>query len=352
MSSPPLPDLDALSADGLKRLVARLLARVAALEEENRRLREENARLEKLPKRPRLAPGGMDRAAGARRRRRTGRGGGRTPPATEERVLTVAAPPGSRRKGYQPYTVQDLVLSSRVVRYRRERWLTPDGRELVAPLPPEVAGHFGPGVVRYVLMQHVQGQVTVEARGQKPRASYGKWAKPLTEGHGKTQCFRHFSVSLRPRSGDAAPACPGFLTRCPDAFGHGESWCSRRGRRPDVRFRGVEAAVEQRARAGRAGGRRAGCAGTAASVRHGRQPSTARRCPATVRAVLPSTTAVRLLVYTAASRGSSDERRLTPIALMWGVMGSRGLPWVVLVDAGRARAGLGAELLLAPGVGA
>src|SRR3954447_23855347 len=52
------------------------------------------------------------------------------------------------------------------------------------------------------------------ARGQKPRASYGKWAKPLTEGHGKTQCFRHFSVSLRPRSGDAAPACPGFLTRC------------------------------------------------------------------------------------------------------------------------------------------
>src|SRR3954471_7808629 len=179
MSSPPLPDLDALSADGLKRLVVQLLARVAALEEENRRLREENARLKKLPKRPRLAPGGMDRAAGARRRRRSGRGGGargagaprrrrpgggggRPPPATEERVLTVAAPPGSRRKGYEPYTVQDLVLSSRVVRYRRERWLTPDGHELVAPLPPEVAGHFGPGVVRYVLMQHVQGQVTVE----------------------------------------------------------------------------------------------------------------------------------------------------------------------------------------------
>src|SRR3954449_9796330 len=162
MSSPPLPDLDALSADGLKRLVAQLLARVAALEEENRRLREENARLKKLPKRPRLAPGGMERGTGARRRRRTGRGGRRTRPATEERMLTVAAPPGSRRKGYEPYTVQDLVLSSRVVRYRRERWLTPDGRELVAPLPPEVAGHFGPGVVRYVLMQHVQGQVTVE----------------------------------------------------------------------------------------------------------------------------------------------------------------------------------------------
>src|SRR3954453_1006577 len=100
---------------------------------------------------PRPPPGG----AGAR-------GGRRPPPAPEERVLTVAAPPGSRRKGYEPYTVQDLVLSSRVVRDRRERWLPPDGRELVAPLPPEVAGHFGPGVVRYILMQHVQGQVTVE----------------------------------------------------------------------------------------------------------------------------------------------------------------------------------------------
>src|SRR5438270_795042 len=107
-------------------------------------------------------PAARDARGGAQRTWSERPGGRRTPPATEERVLTVAAPPGSRRKGYQPYTVQDLVLAPRVVRYRRERWVTPDGRELVAPLPPEVAGHFGPGVVRYVLMQHVQGQVTVE----------------------------------------------------------------------------------------------------------------------------------------------------------------------------------------------
>jgi Transposase IS66 family len=159
------PDLDTRSLDELKRLVARLLARVAALEEENRQLREENARLKALPKRPKLAPGGMDRASGpdrARRRGREGRGGRRTPPVTEERTLTVAPPPGSRRKGYEPYTVQDLVLAPRVIRYRRERWVTPDGREVVAPLPPEVAGHFGPGIVRFALMQHVQGQVTTE----------------------------------------------------------------------------------------------------------------------------------------------------------------------------------------------
>jgi hypothetical protein len=167
--SSSLPDLDALSPDGLKRLVAQLLARMAALEEENRQLRQENARLKDLPKRPKLAPGGIDQACGpdpqaaskaARRLRRKTRRGRRTPPISEERTLTV--PPGSRRKGYERYTVQDLVLSSQVIRYRRERWRTPDGGEIIAPLPPEVAGHFGPGVVRYILMQHIQGQVTVE----------------------------------------------------------------------------------------------------------------------------------------------------------------------------------------------
>jgi hypothetical protein len=170
MSSPP-PDLDALSPDGLKRLVVQLLARMTALEEENRQLRDENARLKDLPKRPKLAPGGMDQARGSdqqaarkatHRLRRKACRGRRTPPVTEQRTLTITAPPGSRRKGYEDYTVQDLVLSSRVVRYRRERWLTPDGCEIVAPLPPEVAGHFGPGVMRYILMQHIQGQVTVE----------------------------------------------------------------------------------------------------------------------------------------------------------------------------------------------
>lgn len=171
MPTPPPIDLDALSLDALKRLVVDLLVRVETLEGENRRLRDELAAAKKVPKRPQLAPGGMDKATdpdkrakekAARRQARKRRGGKRTPPATEERTLTVAVPPGSRRKGYENYTVQDLVLAPRVTRYRRERWVTPDGRTIVAPLPPEITGHFGPGVARFVLMQHAQGQVTAE----------------------------------------------------------------------------------------------------------------------------------------------------------------------------------------------
>lgn len=167
---PPM-ELDALSLDALKELVLELLVRVAAQAEEIGKLRDELASSKKVPKRPKLAPGGMDQAGGpgkrdnpkgTRRSKRKKRGGPRTPPVTEERTLTVAVPPGSRRKGYETYTVQDLVLTARVIRYRRERWVTPDGQEMVAPLPAEVIGHFGPGVVRFVLMQHFQGQVTTE----------------------------------------------------------------------------------------------------------------------------------------------------------------------------------------------
>jgi Transposase IS66 family len=79
----------------------------------------------------------------------------------EERVIAADVPAGSRFKGHKDFLVQDLVLRPHVVRLRRERWLTPDGRTVVAPMPTGVTGHFGPGLRRFVLFQYHQGQVTV-----------------------------------------------------------------------------------------------------------------------------------------------------------------------------------------------
>jgi len=95
------------------------------------------------------------------------------------------SPPGSRRRGFEPFTVQDLILTPQVILFRRERWVTPDGQEITAPLPPEVTGHFGPGIVRFVLMQHIQGQVTVERllaqlKGLGVRISKGQIVTILT----------------------------------------------------------------------------------------------------------------------------------------------------------------------------
>jgi hypothetical protein len=51
----------------------------------------------------------------------------------EEKVVKAVVPPGLRFKEYGSFVVQDLVLRPHIVRCRRERWLTPDGRTVIAP---------------------------------------------------------------------------------------------------------------------------------------------------------------------------------------------------------------------------
>jgi uncharacterized small protein (DUF1192 family) len=161
----PPADPDALSAAELKALVNALLGKVAELERTVAAQREEIARLKGLKSRPAIKPSGMEQATEPKppRDRAGGRGRGKVVPRVvlEERVLQATVPPGSRFQGYQDFLVQDLVLRTEAVRYRRERWLTPAGQLVVAPLPGGVDGHFGPELRRYVLAQYHQGQTTV-----------------------------------------------------------------------------------------------------------------------------------------------------------------------------------------------
>ena len=56
--------------------------------------------------------------------------------------------------------MQDLELRGRAIRYRRERWLTPDGHTVIAALQASVSGHFGAELRRFGLMPCHQGEVT------------------------------------------------------------------------------------------------------------------------------------------------------------------------------------------------
>ena len=159
------PDVDALSPAELKQLVLTLLHENAEQKRVVAELREEVARLKGLKGRPQIKPSGMEngttpKPAGKRTGRR-GRGKATPRVSVEERVLKAEVPVSSRFKGYEDFMVQDLVLRVRVIRYRRERWVTPDGRTVIAPLPPGVTGHFGPELRRFVLAQYHQGQVTL-----------------------------------------------------------------------------------------------------------------------------------------------------------------------------------------------
>jgi hypothetical protein len=144
-------------------------ATITALRAENQALRDEVARLKGLPRRPPSRPSGMERAtepaATGESRKRSGRRRGPKrdrDAVTAERVLKATVPAGSRFKGYEDYLVRELRLAAEVIRYRRERWLTPSGETVVAPLPLGTVGGFGPELRRFVLALHAQGQVTAE----------------------------------------------------------------------------------------------------------------------------------------------------------------------------------------------
>ncbi|MBW4025138.1 MAG: transposase, partial [Proteobacteria bacterium] len=163
---PPRANLSDLSRAELEALLVELLGDVSELKGIVAAQRDEIARLKGLKGRPSIKPSGMENATeparGGKAVKRRGRGKVILRVVTETEILGVAVPPGSKFKGYELYQVQDLVLSARAVCYRRERWLTPDGKTILAPLPSGIRGHFGPELRRFVLMQYHQCQVTVE----------------------------------------------------------------------------------------------------------------------------------------------------------------------------------------------
>src|ERR1700726_1888684 len=164
----PPAGLDGLSHSDLKSLGLKLLEETAELRRTVAAQRDEIARLKGGSGRPNIKPSGMDRGTEPEPPSGGGAGprpkGGKTSRLSihEERTVKVASPPdGSRFKGYANFIVQDLVIRPHVVNFRCERWQTPEGATMTAPLPEGINGHFGPQLRRFVRPQYHQGQVTM-----------------------------------------------------------------------------------------------------------------------------------------------------------------------------------------------
>ncbi len=189
----PLPDIPEAERTPL---VQQLLEIIHLQQERIQQLEDEIARLKGLKTRPRIAPSALETPPRPPRDPKAKRPGSakRAKTAqltiTEETVLRLPdVPQGSVFKGYEDFVVQDLVLKPRVIRYRREHWMTPDGRSLVAPLPAEVlpGSHDGADLICFILHQyhhqHVTQPLLLEQLHQLGiDISAGELSRILTEG--------------------------------------------------------------------------------------------------------------------------------------------------------------------------
>src|ERR1700726_2043014 len=172
-----IPDsLERLTQADLIGVVRELIGEVGRLRAENEKLsgaltkvkaehqgvKGELARLKNLPPRPPQKPSGMDKATdrggsggkSAKGEKSSRRRGSQLDKLTIDATVVVRtkAPAGSRPKGYEEIGVQDLNLSPRVTRYRRERWQTSDGKTIIAELDSGIVGGYGPNLHRFVLV--------------------------------------------------------------------------------------------------------------------------------------------------------------------------------------------------------
>ena len=153
-------------------LVVALLEIIQVLLEQNQELRDEIARLKGEKPKPKIKPSVLEKPSGQKETKDTEgkRPGSAKREKTKKLVIhnTVIieapnVPPGSILNGFEDFTVQGILFQLNNTLYRRERWLTPQGNYIAAPLPEGLKGlgsHFDPTLRSFILSQYYHCHVT------------------------------------------------------------------------------------------------------------------------------------------------------------------------------------------------
>ena len=151
-------------------LVIELLHIVQAQQEDIQHLRDEVARLKGQKGKPKIPPSRLEKDTKQEKRKKK-KGGKR--PGSKKRSKTkdlpihetIPVPPkespaGSARAGRDDWIVQGFEIRLHNVRYRLERWITPEGKLIKGELPKSVHGHFDATLRSFILQQYNHGHVT------------------------------------------------------------------------------------------------------------------------------------------------------------------------------------------------
>lgn len=134
-------------------------------EEKIRTLEDELAKLRKTPKRPKFRPNGMqprNRNQGTKDSSNATALGDDISFAKKETSEIIIAPQnvpaGSRFKGYQSFTVQDISIVAKEITYKLEVWQSSTGEVFRGKIPSELEGqHFGSTLRALTTNLYVQG---------------------------------------------------------------------------------------------------------------------------------------------------------------------------------------------------
>ncbi len=135
-------------------------------------LESELRRLKKQPKKPKIKPSQLDEQtpSGPKQKDTSGKRPGSEkrkkkkdlPIDETKQIKAEGVPRGWKLIGYKPYVVQDVIVRRNNIKYEREIWQSPDGKEqMVAAMPASLKGRsFGASLRRYVISLYNECHVT------------------------------------------------------------------------------------------------------------------------------------------------------------------------------------------------
>ena len=165
---------------------------IALQREQMQVLKDEIARLKGQKGKPKIRPSKLGKEKENRQGKRPGslkrKKTGDLEIHETVKVAPEHIPEGSRFKGYEEFTVQDILMQPHNTKYQLERWVTPTGETLLGKVPEDGRdGHLGLTLRAFVVYQYYHAHVTQPLLWEQLREigvdiSKGQLNSIITEG--------------------------------------------------------------------------------------------------------------------------------------------------------------------------